>query len=238
MWTLRQVAFSIFKIGKICDCHKIFQVSSFYESDYVRIFDEDLYGREYLVAQLTGSNVPLDISSLGQKMLIVFDSGWQFASAYKGFKANIIMEETDTVNKTNACSVTNPCQIDEGHCQFDGQCLGTLRCGENNCPQHLGNGTNCCYNYCEQFLDMENKILDYYMPHGFYYGDLKECSWSIQVANDQVITMEFIEDFKVSSKSNYEKRISISWCHSRLTTSTVMILLESLMETLLERLIS
>ena len=181
----------------------LFQVSSFFKSDYVRIFDENLYGKEHLVAQHTGSNVPLEISSLGPQMLIIFDSGWQITSEYKGFKANMHIEEANTNNMTNACNVTNPCNVNEGHCHYDGQCEGTLKCGSSNCPQNSDHATNCCYNYCEQFLDMENEILDFYLPHGLYYRDMQECSWLIHVAHNQVITVNFDENIEVSFFQNF-----------------------------------
>ena len=131
--------------------------------DYVRIFDGDSYGKSYLIAQLTGSSLPSDMSTVRSQMLIVFDSDYNpsIQGFGRGFKARIIFEEANTDNKTNACTVLNPCHINEGHCHYDGQCYGTLRCGQNNCPQNSNYGTNCCYDYCRQFLDMANGILDY-----------------------------------------------------------------------------
>ena len=149
------------------------------------------------MAQLTGSSLPSDISTVRSQMLIVFDSNGDY-NIRRGFKASIIFEEANTDNKTNACTVLNPCHINEGHCHYDGQCYGTLRCGHNNCPQNSDHGTNCCYDYCGQFLDMENGILDYYMPHGTYYQDMQECSWLIQVEKHQLISLEFIDRFDVS----------------------------------------
>ena len=132
--------------------------------DYVRIFDGDSYSRLHLMVQLYGSSygssLPSIITSLSSKMLIVFDS----QRSGGGFKANIFYEGANTNNTINACTVLNPCDVNEGHCHYDGECFGNLRCGQNNCPQNSDIGTNCCYDYCGQFLDMENGILDHYFP--------------------------------------------------------------------------
>ena len=166
-------------------------------NDYVRIFDGDSYDKSHLMAQLTGSSLPSDISTVRSQMLIVFDSHyryeWDDEPNERGFKANIIFEEANTDNKTTACTVLNPCHINEGHCHYDSQCYGFLKCGHNNCPQNSDHGTNCCYNYCGQFLDMNTGILDYHMPHGEYYQDMQECSWLIQAEKDHLISLEFLE---------------------------------------------
>ena len=164
---------------------------STHSTDYVRIFDGDSYGQLHLMAQLTlaGGYLPSNISTVRSKMLIVFDS--DRSRNTRGFKANIFFEEANTDNKTNACTVLNPCHINEGHCHYDGQCYGTLRCGHNNCPQNSDHGTNCCYDYCGQFLDMENGVLDFFNPLGTFYEDMQECSWLIQVEKDHLISLEF-----------------------------------------------
>ena len=109
------------------------------------------------------------------------------------FNAIIFFEEGVTDNISNVCTVINPCDINEGHCHYDGQCHGSLRCGKNNCPQNSDHGTNCCYDYCGKFLDMENGILDFYLPDGNYYKTMDECSWLIQVADNNTISLEFVD---------------------------------------------
>ena len=167
-----------------------------FHADYLRIFDGNEYGKKFLMSQLTGSNVPLNVpfvSSFSSAMLIVFDS--DFKDNLKGFNATIIITERSnyTNNSSNVCTVSNPCVISEGHCHYDGQCKGSLRCGVNNCLQEAGyvNGTNCCYDYCEQFLDLATGILDYYHPE--HHGDMEYCTWSIHVANNMTITLEPLE---------------------------------------------
>ena len=167
-----------------------------YAIDYVRIFDGDSYGKSHLMAQLTGSSLPSNMSTVRSQMLIVFDS--DYFGYRRGFKANIFFEEANTDNITNACTVLNPCHINEGHCHYDGQCYGTLRCGDNNCPQNSDHRTNCCYDYCGQFLDMENGMLDFYYPLGTLYEDMLECAWLIQVEEDQLISLEFTGRISVS----------------------------------------
>ena len=188
--------------------------SEYWFSDYVRIFDGDSYDKSHLMAQLTGSSLPSDISTVRSQMLIVFDSHYRYEFDDKpnerGFKANIIFEEANTDNKTNACTVLNPCHINEGHCHYDGQCYGTLRCGHNNCPQNSYYGKNCCYDYCGQFLDMNTGILDYYRPHATRYQDMQSCSWLIKVEKDHLISLEFLGAFWVSFHT--EQMIALELC--------------------------
>ena len=137
--------------------------------------------------QLTGFPYLYDLTftSLGPKMLVVFDSDHEGASS--GFMAIFNFEEANP-NASYPCSVDDPCNVDDGHCYYDGQCAGTLKCGQNNCPQD--SSINCCYDYCGQFLDMENGIFNY-----FEKNDMEECSWAIQVPANQIITIEFDVDY-------------------------------------------
>ena len=167
-----------------------------WNEDYLRIFDGDSYRREKRIVQLNAYNLPSDVLSFDSTMLVVFDADEPNNWAWKGqgFKARISFEEANTSNTTNACTTSNPCQINQGHCHYDGQCSGALRCGNNNCPQELGypHGTNCCYDYCGQFLDLNSGKLEYYEPNGIGYDDMDDCSWQINVAPKQIINLEFI----------------------------------------------
>ena len=40
---------------------------------------------------------------------------------------------------------------------------------------------------------MENGILDFYLPDGNYYKTMDECSWLIQVADNNTISLEFVD---------------------------------------------
>ena len=163
-----------------------------FQADHLRIFDGNDYGKKFLLSQLTGSNLPSNVSSFSPIKLIVFDT--DFADNLRGFKATFITElPSNANNSAKVCTVSNPCDVNEGHCHYDGQCSRSLRCGENNCLQEAGyiNGTNCCYDYCEQFLDFATGILDYYHPE--YHRDMEYCTWSIHVANNMTITLELLE---------------------------------------------
>ena len=170
-------------------------------NDYVRIFDGSSYSRVHMIRQLTGSITPppFNLSSVDSKMLILFDAEERELYFNEGFIANIFFEELNTENGTNACTVLDPCKINEGHCHYDGQCVGSLRCGQDNCPQNSDHeGSNCCYDYCGQFLDIESGVLDYYRPKGTSYEDMQECSWLIQAEEDNLISLGFIGDIIVS----------------------------------------
>ena len=164
--------------------------------DYLRIFEGDTYDRNLLHSQFTGSELPRNITSIGPKLLMVFDS--DNSNNQRGFKARIMIEDAIRFNATHNCTIDDPCSVNEGNCILDGHCEGGLKCGLDNCPQQSGHmdGTNCCYDYCGQFLDLDNGTLDFDMPYGNYYGDMQECSWYLQAPIDHILSLEFL-NFKV-----------------------------------------
>ena len=125
-----------------------FDLSDGYGYDYLRIFDGGDYDRKHMIVQLSSRKKRSQVSSLGPQMLVVFDTDYDFWGG--GFDAKITFEDAIPHNFSNICTVANPCLINEGHCHYDGQCEGTLRCGSSNCFQDPSQ--NCCYDYCGQFL--------------------------------------------------------------------------------------
>ena len=59
-----------------------------------------------------------------------------------------ICDGKETANK-DCCSSSNQCDINEGDCDYDHQCIGNLRCGRNNCPTGRkwdgDDSYDCCY---------------------------------------------------------------------------------------------
>ena len=46
---------------------------------------------------------------------------------------------------TDCCNATHPCDIGQGDCDKDEDCLGNLVCGRQNCgPGFFWNSTDCC----------------------------------------------------------------------------------------------
>lgn len=142
------------------------------------------------------------VASSGNQMIVTFSSETFVA---RGFFANIYQNQHQDVDPlATFCTVTSPCNANEGHCYHDQQCSKGLKCGLNNCPDSSGyaNYTNCCYEHCNQWLDLENGILtspNY--PNS--YPTEEECSWTLTANDDQMITLQFL-DFKVRfhQKSN------------------------------------
>ena len=99
------------------------------------------------------------------------------------------------------CTVTNPCKVHEGHCYHDQQCSKGLKCGQDNCPLALGytNNTNCCYEQCNEWLDLINGTLT--SPnYPENYPDDTQCSWTITAPlQSQRVVLE-ITFFEVSFK--------------------------------------
>ena len=174
--------------------------------DYVRVFDGNSSEELNLLTELSdwyvlGWNVfPSNVSSLSNEFLIIFNS--DETGTDEGFNAKIYIEPFQNANlSADACSLTNQCNVDQGHCQSDDECKGYLKCGHNNCPAELGHHTKtrCCYDYCSQWLDMENGILTSPWYPNKYPAKLR-CHTLITVgmtvAGPRTITLQFLQ-FKV-----------------------------------------
>ena len=44
----------------------------------------------------------------------------------------------------NCCTESDLCGDNEGICESNAQCKGSLRCGINNCPEGFPPNSNCC----------------------------------------------------------------------------------------------
>ena len=101
--------------------------------DYLSIYDKNLSNESILLGTLIGANLPSKITSSGNQIQVTFVS--DHYGTWPGFLANIHEEPKPVADpKAKDCSIANPCDPDEGHCQSDFECKGTHRCGENNCP--------------------------------------------------------------------------------------------------------
>ena len=162
--------------------------------DYLRLYDGNSE-EAILLGTLFGKNIPSKIKSSGPSMFVTFITD-HFAVA-SGFSANII-EEPKPEDDPNAkdCSFANPCESGEGHCQSDFECKGAHRCGENNCPIGFLKTTDCCYDYCGKWLDMESGTL--VSPnYPDKYDNHQVCNWllvvAMTVAGPRTMTLEFIK---------------------------------------------
>ena len=169
--------------------------------DYLSIYDGNSTEEESnLLASVIGWNIPSKVISSVNQMVLKFVSD-HYATG-SGFLANIHKEQKPaTDSKARDCSIADPCYPEEGSCQSDFECKGTHRCGENNCPSGYLKTTDCCYDYCGKWLDMENGTL--VSPnYPDKYDNYQECDWLIvvamTVAGPRTITLEFIK-FSVSS---------------------------------------
>ena len=150
----------------------------------------------YHVHQGSNAHTIDTFTSSGSEMLVEFSSDYYVDI---GFFAKI--HQTSTKNKDSLatfCTVTNPCKANEGHCYHDQQCHKGLLCGTRNCPLALGyaNDTNCCYEPCNDWLDLENGILT--SPnYPNYYPTNTECAWTISAPqHSQIVKIQFL-DFEV-----------------------------------------
>ena len=133
----------------------------------------------------------MTIASSGNVMFVTFSSV-RFVGT--GFFAKIHKTSTRDPLAT-FCTVTNPCKANEGHCYHDQQCQKGSLCGIRNCPLALGyaNDTNCCFEPCNDLLDLENGILtspNY--PNN--YPDNTECAWTINAPHhSQIVKVQFVD---------------------------------------------
>ena len=137
------------------------------------------------------------VASSGNYMSVTFSSE-DYVST--GFYTKIYQRPAkDRDPLATICTVTNPCKADEGHCYHDQQCHMGLRCGLRNCPLAMGyaNETNCCYDFCNSWLDLENGLLTSQNYHS-NYPTHKECSWTISAPQqNQIVKLRFV-DLQVS----------------------------------------
>ena len=161
------------------------------------MFDGNSTDKAYLMTDLLGKGyTPSDVQSVSRQLTVRFFTDVTRTGA--GFKAKILIQDGPRDKAVNACSVANPCHVNQGHCFYDGQCIGDLRCGKNNCPPELGydSDTNCCYDYCSQWLNLSDGTLT--SPnYPNYYENMMTCSWMITSSiADNILRIEF-DDFRV-----------------------------------------
>ena len=188
----------------------------------MRFFDGNSYEERNLLTELSnwylsGWKVfPSNVSSSSNELLITFTS--DEVGLGSGFKAKIYVEPfKNAYLSAGACSLTNQCNVDQGHCQSDDECKGYLRCGHNNCPAELSHHTKtrCCYDYCSQWLDMDNGILTsprypLYYPKDFRCHTL--ITVGMTVAGPRTITLQFLQ-FKVSKLHTISDEFLINYCN-------------------------
>ena len=164
----------------------------------------DLLGKGY---------IPSDVQSVSHQLTLRFFTDHTNTGA--GFKAKILIQDGPRDKAVNACSVANPCNVNQGHCFYDRQCISNLRCGNNNCPTELGHNsdTNCCYDYCSQWLNMTTGTLT--SPnYPNYYENMMTCSWMITSSiADNILRIDF-EDFRVREPFKLIKTVSNFIAHN------------------------
>ena len=143
------------------------------------VYDRNSSNDSNLLGSLIGHNLPSKIKSSGNQMLVIFVS--DHVGTESGFFAKIKEQQKPVVDpKASDCSIVNPCEAEQGHCQSDFECKGTHRCGESNCPSGYLKTTDCCYDYCGKGLNMENgTLVSPNYPNKYDHNQV--CNWLIVV---------------------------------------------------------
>ena len=157
-----------------------------------------------LIEEITGHQIPSNVSSCGNEMLVVFSSN--SAGTSLGFNSTIHIHETPLRPEMGApdhCSACFPCGVNEGHCQSHGECFPGLVCFPESCPTSLGfaNTTSCCQSVDVScgYADVEvGLLLSPNYPNN--YQNNLECAHQLSAEPGKFITVEF-ESFRVSCLS-------------------------------------
>ena len=110
---------------------------------------------------------------------------------------NVSHFENATFGEDGYCSIAEPCNHNEGDCDFDIDCTGVnVHCIDNGCPSHLGlpPGTDCCIDttsYCSEFLKSENGTWTLQTPLQNWNNHTFEvhCKWYIDVMADSHLSV-------------------------------------------------
>ena len=71
-----------------------------------------------------------------------------FAVFYKFFCEFVTSGCDASKNSGSCCSFNYPCDVGEGDCDNDKDCLGDLVCGNNNCKSFDSAWSNKCFDCC------------------------------------------------------------------------------------------
>ena len=151
-------------------------------------------------AQVNSTQVPKNFTTTGSIVLIEWYSGSVLANT--GLFADITVIDTssfgnETLGEDGYCSALNPCNHNEGDCDFDNHCDGSNSiCIDNGCPSELGfpTGTDCCFDeikYCSQILSGGNGTWTLQAPvnnPNEKVGNLT-CKWFIDSLTNRHVTV-------------------------------------------------
>ena len=160
-----------------------------------------------LIEEITGHQIPANVSSCGNEMFVVFSSN--SAGTSSGFNSTIHVHETHIRPEMGApghCSACFPCGANEGHCQSYDQCVPDLVCLHESCPISLGfsNSTSCCQDVSCGFADVNVGLLLSPNYPNDYQNNL-ECTHQLSAEPGKFITVEF-ESFDVSCVSLWKAK--------------------------------
>ena len=151
------------------------------------------------LAMITGHMEHLEATafrSSGRKMYIQFQTDGVLSS--RGFLANYTFAEGSVAKD---CSESNPCNVTEGHCQSDAECMDRLMC--DSCDAGLGypEDTHCCTEIpCSYWLNLTTDGTGGSLKSPHYpnnYDNDMNCEWVISTAYGRTVTLNFVS-FNVS----------------------------------------
>ena len=148
------------------------------------------------MVELTGNEIPNNVSSCGNEVLLAFSSLYDVSSGYSGKLHVIDAIQKPEIGSSGFCTFGCLCGANEGPCDSNEQCKHDHLC--LLCPSSLGfpEGTNCCHDVNCGLASLENGILVSPNYPGNYKKHL-ECHQQLSTRAGEIIFFEFIE-FNVS----------------------------------------
>ena len=173
---------------------------SSYGVSYLRLYDGNNTQNSPLI-ELTGYEIPNNISICGNDVLLEFSSSYKVSSGYSGKIHVTDAPQRPELGELGYCGSSCLCGANEGPCESNDQCKNGHMCVLDSCPSSLGlpNGTSCCQDMICGYAELRSG--SFFSPN--YPNSYKEhqlCYHHISVEPGKIIMIEF-NSFDVSTYS-------------------------------------
>ena len=151
------------------------------------------------MGELTGNEIPTNVSSCGNEVLLAFSSGYKVSSGYSGKIHVTDAPQRPELGSSGFCTTSCLCGANEGPCESNDQCKNGHGCIPDSCPSGLGltNGSSCCQDVSCGLADVKSGTL-FSQNYPNNYEKSQECLHQITVEQGKIITIEFYS-FSVSN---------------------------------------
>ena len=151
------------------------------------------------MGELTGNEIPTNVSSCGNEVLLAFSSKYHVSSGYSGKIHVTDAPQRPEMGKSGCCETSCLCGANEGPCESNDQCKYGHGCIPDSCPSGLGltNGSSCCQDISCGLADVKSGLL-FSQNYPNNYNKWEYCLQQITVEPGKNIMVEFYS-FDVSN---------------------------------------